>query len=172
MLSSRERKILFLTAGVVLLGLLYHFLIEPFFTKWQDVSKEIQTAEVRLQKTRLLLRKRSEIEKRFQRYAGALEKVEGSGGGITAVLQEVEALAQKSRLKVLGMRPLPKRQKEFFQEQGLEVNAQGTAPQFARFIYDLLGSPNALKIEKLELSSTSGKTPLLKAFIVVTTLTQ
>ena len=172
-LFPREKKVLLCTLAVAVFALLYHFLLDPFFKEWKDLSSEIRLTETRLRKIRLLLRKKTEIEGAFKKYTGlSLKKEEASGERMTGILQEVETLAQKSGVKILDMRPLPQKQKEFFLEQGLEISAEGTAPQFAQFIYSLLGSPNSLKIEKLELNSKSGQDQLLRALVIVTTLTK
>ena len=167
-LFPREKRILMTTAGIVVVALLYHFLLEPFSKQWRDFSTEIQVAEARLHKTRLLLRKKTEIEEEFRKYASVSQP---SSGAMTGILQEVEGLAQKAGLEILDMRPLPQKKKGLFQEQGLEVSAEGNAPQFAQFVYSLLESPNSLKIEKLELNSKAGQSQLLRALVVVTTLT-
>ena len=167
-LLRREKKVLTVTTSVVVLALLYHFLLDPFVREWRGLATEIRAAEAHLQKTRLLLKKKSEIEEAFRKYTGVAQE---GAPAMTGILQEVEGLAQKARLQVLDMRPLPEKRKGFFQEQGLEVSAEGSAPQFAQFVYSLLESPNSLKIEKLELTSKVGQNQLLRALIVVTTLT-
>lgn len=164
----RERKIIFFTVTFSIAALCYHFWLDPFFKEWKGLSTEIRVAEARLQKVRLLLRKKSEIEKAFQKYTAISEG--DSAEAMTGILQEVEALSQKASLEILDMRPLPQKRKGYFKEQGLEVSAEGTAPQFAQFVYSLLESPNSLKIERLELSSKSGQDQLLRALIIVTTI--
>jgi|GEM_PF-652909 len=172
-LFPREKKVLLFTALVAGFALLHHFLLDPFFKEWRDLSAEIRLTETRLRKIRLLLRKKTDIESAFKKYTGlSSKKEEGSEEKMTGVLQEIETLAQKSSLKILELRPLPQKRKEFFLEQGLEVSAEGTASQFAQFIYSLLDSPNSLKIEKLELNSKSGQDQLLRALVIVTTLTK
>ena len=167
-LAPREKKIVMVTTAVALFALLYHFLLEPFFREWRGLATEIRVTEARLRKTRLLLRKKSEIERDFQKYRASSKD---SSEAMTGILQEVESLAQTVSLEILDMRPLPQKKKGIFQEQGLEVSAEGSASQFARFVYSLLGSPNSLKIEKLELSSKAGQNNRLRALIIVTTLT-
>lgn len=168
----REKRILLLTLAVATAAFLYYFVCDPFFREWASLSADIRLTEGRLRKIRLLLGKKMEIEGAFKKYAGPMLGKEISEGLITGTLQEVEGLAQKTQLKILEMRPLPQRQKEFFQEQGVEVSAEGTAPQFAQFIYSLLESPHALKVEKIELSSKSGQNQPLRAILIVTTITK
>ena len=67
-LAPREKKIVMVTTAVALFALLYHFLLEPFFREWRGLATEIRVTEARLRKTRLLLRKKSEIERDFQKY--------------------------------------------------------------------------------------------------------
>ena len=86
-LFPREKRILFFTAGVAALAILYHFLLEPFCRTWKELSTEVRVAEARLQKTRYLLRKKSDIEEAFKKYSGAsLEKEEGSEEVMTGIL--------------------------------------------------------------------------------------
>ena len=91
---------------------------------------------------------------------------------MTGILQEVESLSQKAGLQILDMRPLPQKKKGTFKEQGVEMSAEGSAPQFAQFVYSLLESSNALKIERLELSSKSGQDQVLRAILIITTLSK
>lgn len=172
-LSSREKKILLVTAGIALGALVYRFGVEPYLNAWQTLAADIRVAEARLQKTRLLLRKKPAIEEAFQKLLGnPPEAAEGAEEGLTTVLQEIEAMAQKSRLHVLGMRPMPQREKPPFIEHGVEIRAEGSAPQFAKFVYSLFHSPYALKIEKLELTSKAGESTLLKGLLVVNSISQ
>ena len=111
-IAPRERKILIFTTLLSAVALLYHFLLDPFFKEWRELSTEIRMAEARLQKTRFLLKKKMEIEAVFQKYA-AISKEE-SGEVMTGILQEVEGLSQKAQLEILDMRPLPQKKKGFF----------------------------------------------------------
>lgn len=172
-LSPRERRIVLAALGVALLALFYQMVLEPFLKKWHSVSKEIRVTEVRLQKTQSLLGKEADLERLFKQYVGvSLEEKGGDEATLTAILQEVEAMAQRSGLKVLEMRPLSQRKVSLFQERGLEVSAEGSASQFAQFVYALLDSPHSLKIEKLELYSKSEQDPLLRGILVVSVLTR
>jgi len=170
-LQTREKKFLSATLTVVVVAIVYQFFLDPFFQEWRGLAGEIHLAKARLQKTERLLKKQEKIESAFLKY-GSFSSKEKPETLITGVLQELEELAQTKKLKILDMRPLPLRQKEFFQEQNLEVSAEGTAPQFAQFIYGLLDSPNALKIERLELSSKAGDDQLLRALIIVSAVTR
>ncbi len=172
-LYPREKRILWVTAAVLIAALCYLFLLDPFFREWRTLSSRIQLAQGKLQRTRLLLKRKSEIEAAYQALTGgSTDRSKAPESVVTQMLQEVEDLAQKSGLNILELRPLPGRKKGFFQEQGLELSAEGTAPQFARFIYSLFESPNPLKIEKLELRSKSGGDPSLRGILVLSTLLQ
>lgn len=169
-LSPREKKVLLLTAGIVSVTALYHFLWNPFFKEWRELSGNIQLAEARLQRNHFLLKKKSQIEGDFKKMMGASLSVGESDEAATEMLQEVERLAQTHLLKILEMHPLPAKQKESFRIQGLEVSVEGTAGQFAKFIYALQSAPGSLAIERLELSSKSGPNQQLRGVILITTL--
>ena len=170
LLSAREKKILLLTGGIVLLTVVYHFFSEPFFKEWRELTGNIQLAEARLQRTHFLLKRKSQIEPEFKKMTGTSLGEGESDEVATEMLQEVERLAQTHLLKILEMRPLPAKRKELFMEQGLEVSVEGTAGQFARFIYALRDTPTSMVIERLELSSKSGPDQRLRGSMLITTI--
>jgi len=168
--SLREKKILFWTVGIVLFAVLYHFLWDPFFKEWRELSGNIALAQARLQRTHFLLKRKSQIESEFKKMTGASLSSATSEEVTTEMLQEVERLSQTHLLVILEMRPLPAKRKEAFLEQGLEVSVEGTASQFAKFIYSLQDTPGSLTIERFELTSKSGPDQRLKGNLLITTL--
>ena len=84
------------------------------------------------------------------------------------ILGEIEALARKSSVYLVDMKPRKPREVEFYKEYTVEIEAEGYMESLMSFIYQVNTSSQLLRIETLRLNLTKGGSNVLSASMLIT----
>ena len=155
--SQRERVILYTLVLIISAGLLYGFLIEPQVTRWNNVSLRIVQTKLKLQKSLSLIKKRSEIESEYNKYANKLQLKGSNEKEIASILNELEVIARNSGVGIVSIRPKPVRDKRYYRQFVIEIESESSMHSLMKFIYETKNSPQLIKIDKLNLNTKSSQ---------------
>jgi Tfp pilus assembly protein PilO len=166
-LSPREKHMFYSAVAVIGAVLVYVLVLDPLIAKWTEINGSISKQETLLLKNLKILAQKEEIAKLYDQYAENI-KMKGSPEEETAViLREIENVARSSNTYIADIKPQKVEDKEFYKEYYIELEAEGSIPNLAKFIYDLQSSKQILKVRYLRLNP-KGEGDVLKGYMVVT----
>lgn len=167
--TEREKTISYLVIALIISALIFNFLIEPLFKRWNGVDREIKLVKVKLQKAILITKQKDEIAQEYIAYADKLKPKGSDEQEMTYILNELEILARKAGLKIVNMRPKPPVDKESYKRFIVEIETESDMSCLMRFVYDIKNSAQLLKVDRLNLSTKSSQSGvIMKAAMVIT----
>lgn len=152
MLNKRERIILYLTVGLIILGLGFNLVIEPALAKNKGLNKEINNTRAKLEKYLQLLAQKEEIESKFNKFSASQNNPDFEGNAAVGALSEIENLAKKANIRIIDLRPQSLETSDLYKEALIELKTEGTMEDYLKFIYTLESSLSLLKIKRFELN--------------------
>lgn len=166
---SKKERIGLMAAGIIVsLAFLDRLIINPINRRIQLINQEIKISEKHLRMGLRNLNQKEAVASEYTKY-GQYFKGAGSGEEITAaILSEIESLARRANMSLLDLKPQPSKDKGFYREYSVEVEAEGTMDSLVSFIYQLNASTQLLRAEKLRFNLKSKDSPIIKAFILIT----
>ncbi len=159
-LNRRERLLAAGTLAASLAGLLYLFAIEPLFVQWRAARDEASAEGAKLVELRTLVENRSQIEKQYGLYAGALPHGPSREDLEVRLLKEIEMVASEAGVRVTTMKPLAARESGQMQRVSIEVHAACAANQFTRLLQLLQEPSHLFKAESFTLEAGREDPPL------------
>ena len=165
--SKREKIIALISAGLILILLIYFFLLEPMLGKLDAINTEIETQELRWRKNLKILSQEAEISNQYQKYADFVRPKASDEQEMANILSEIEAVAKEVNIRILDMKPQKIKTLEFYKSFGVDLIIEGQLKDITHFLYNLQNAPHLLKTDKLHLEKESVVQPVLKASLLV-----
>ena len=167
-LSIREKWLLYAGIAVILGIAIYIIAVEPIWTEWQDLNRNIFAKERKLLKNVKILAQKDRITSLYNKYASSI-KMKGSVEEETAViLREIENIARSTNINITDIKPHRVKNMDFYKEYYIELEAEGNVANLAKFIYELQSSDQILKVRHLRINPKAGGGDTLKAYMIVT----
>lgn len=160
-LTRREKAILYALAAIIILSLIYNFLIEPLFNRWNKIDQEIELAKIRLQKSLSIIKEKDRIDQEYAVYAVRLKPKGSDEQEMTYILDNIEKLTRSSNLKIANIKPQPPQDEVFYKRFMVRLETESDMHSLMRFIYELKNSPLLLKIDRLSLNTKSSQTGVI-----------
>lgn len=152
MLNKRERIILYLTVGLIILGLGFNLVLKPALAKNKVLNKEINNTRAKLKKYLQLLAQKEEIESKFNKFSASQNNPDFEGNAAVGALSEIENLAKKANIRIIDLRPQSLETSDLYKEALIELKTEGTMEDYLKFIYTIESSLSLLKIKRFELN--------------------
>ena len=156
-LSKREKTIAQAITVIIILSLIYGFLIEPLFKRWNDINRETKLTKLKLQKALSIIKNKPEIDREYALYVDKLKSKASDEEEITFILNEIETIARSSQSKLISMRPKPVADKDYYKRYMVEIETESDMNSLMKFIYDIKESSQLLKIERLNINTKSSQ---------------
>jgi len=147
--TKREKLISYLTAAVIVFGILFNFFIAPFLSKNDALNKEINLTRQKLKKYLWLLSQSEEINNKAKDFPSSIKAVNQQGEASVAILAELEELAKDANIRIIELRPAAAG------KTLIDLRAEGNTEGYLKFIYSLENSLSLFKIKKFQLSAKS-----------------
>ncbi len=162
-LADRERLLVSVAGGSLVLALLWFLVITPALARRSQVQLDLSTAEQQLQ---LMGRLRAEYDEVQSRLAGVEERIRnGRRGNLRTTL---ENLASRVGVPIESMEPQASPSNEKYRETKVEVGLKGvTLPQTVRYLQQIETSNQVLSVKTLRIRTRSGKENLLDVTFTV-----
>jgi len=158
-LSKRERYIFTITGAFIAVALLYNFIFEPGFKKWQLANAEIEAKKAGINKGIRLLENRNSIIEEYNRYAKSTKN-------ISKLLNYMENLAGSLGIKTSNMKPGQAIDKEFFKEYSIELQIEGQLQDIIKLLSELIKLPTMAVLKEFDFRLISQNPPIFKGTII------
>lgn len=162
-LSKRERILLFITIGVIILAGLINFIITPLSKKWRHLNNQIASLNAKLSRHMRILSLEKDIEAKYKAYADYL-KVKGSNEeALALVLQEIERHARSSEVVLTNIVPSGLESKDFYNKFEVRMDIEGDMSSLIKFLYELQRSKHLFRILRLSITTKPGNGEILRS---------
>lgn len=151
-LSKKERLILYLAICFVSLTLLDRSVISPIYSRIKSLNSEIKEREMTIKKNLRILAQEERIASEIAQYSTLLASAKFAGEDATALLKEIEDLANKSSVYLVNMRPAGSRSLGASSKLLINLNCEAQMEQLADFMYNIETSDKLLTIERYQIS--------------------
>lgn len=165
--SKKERIGLMAAAAIVSLAFLDRIVVNPINRRIQQIAQEIKISEKKLTMGLRNLNQKEAIISEYSKYSQYFKGLGSEEETTAAILSEIEAAARKSNVNLLDIKPRASRDKGFYREYNIEVEAEGAMDSLVNFLYQLNLSEQLLRTERLRLNLKSKESPLIKASILI-----
>lgn len=158
--SRREKNIFLAAALIIAIGLVYNFIIEPFFKRWNSINSKVIAEKIRIKKGLRLLDDKDEIIKGYNLYASSVNN-------LSNILSYIEKEAAYLNIKTANIKPKPIIQNALYGEYIIEVQIEGSFSSINKFAANIIKPPAYLAIKKFDLRAEETPSPYLKGTLVV-----
>jgi Tfp pilus assembly protein PilO len=165
-ISKRDRKILTIGIGAVVLFLVFTYVISPFIESENDIRERTQQREMLLQKYEKIISQRKETEKKLtqiKRQQGQLSKklLKGSTPSLAAAEMQkmLEQISKKHNLELKSVKVKEAEEEGDFLAIPLEIRLTTDLNRTRKFLADLEQNQKYLIIPKLKISVKNQRDP-------------
>jgi hypothetical protein len=172
-LSPRERLSGGLAVAVLVAVGFDMGLIRPALLRLDEFNRGIALENRRLDVSRQALapEQRRAADDAFRRYSVFIEKRKSASEVGARLMEEIETLAGKAQLTLIGSKPRDPRPSSLFEEHAVEVEVEGEFSSLIAFLHGLQSQPDLLRVQKLVLAPKSKDQPaVVKSTILITKL--
>lgn len=158
-LSTREKRIFYLTLGVAAFALCYNFFLSPVAAKFDQLNRQIELTGAKLNKYTRLLEQKEAIRASYEKYASGLPIAEGQEKA--SPLADLENLCRNSGIRILDLRPQGANRSSLgYSEALIDLRAEGSIEGYMNFMYNLENSLALLRVKSFQLSVRPNTTDL------------
>ncbi len=167
-LKPREKKILYVVVGLLVVLLGYHGVWNPLNDKIASLDDEIFKMEMRVRKAKILVRQKTDVAEAAKKYTNLDQLNAGTDEEETAkLLSLIEETARAKSCSLSDVKPEPVKADKWIKRFQVDLNVEGSLEQLVNFIYELEHSPQLLKIERVSMSMKEDKSTNLRAQLTV-----
>ena len=156
-----------LTATVVLSTITYGLLIEPLARTFSKLNRQIRSTSLKLERNHKMLRHQEIIRSEYNKYRGLIKPTPSDEEEIASMLKVIESTARSNKIDISNIRPQPVKDRGYYKDFTFELVSEAELKEIVKFIYDLQGSKNLLRVRKFTLSSSSSKNRLKAVMEIV-----
>lgn len=167
-LSKKEKIGLSVAFAFLALASLDRLLISPVRTKFNALNQQIRISEKQLGGDMRNINQKKFIGEEYEQYLPYVRRSGSDEEEVAKILGEIEALARKSSVYLVDMKPRKPREVKFYKEYTVEIEAEGYMESLVSFIYQLNTSSQLLRVETLRLNLTKGGSNVLSASMLIT----
>lgn len=162
-LAPRERLLVSVAGGLVVLALLYAAVVMPLLGVVSSVGTRRDTAE---QQLRAMTRLRRDYDEVAGRLAEVERRIEaGARGNLRTTL---ESLASQAQVKIESMEPQASPANDVYRETKVEVALKEvTLAQTVGYLHEIESSPQVLSVKSLRIRSRPDESGLLDVSFTV-----
>lgn len=153
-LSSREKKILYITIIFMAIVLLYIFVISPVVNKWSNFQSKIGEKKIAIKKSLQVLDRANWLKKWHQSFPFNLDATEMKQDSVTKILSYIENLSKKSNLKIINISPGDIKEYEGYKFILIELTFEGKMKEIIDFLYNIESSAMMFRVDRLQVDST------------------
>lgn len=133
-LKDREWAMLLIAVGALALLLVYRFWLLPAYRQLSHARAQVQAQVANDQRLRSNLAARDSVNKTFASLGDHVFQQQSDQLTLSSWLRDLEALARRSSLNLMNMKPQPVQREPSYQVYGVKLSASGQLPQILQFI--------------------------------------
>jgi Tfp pilus assembly protein PilO len=166
-LKPRERLLATGSAVILLMVVLDRLVLTPWLRHAQTVRQEIHRMEQSLNHYSRLLSRRDYVLAQRERYQRYLRSPLPDELQMAGLLKEIEGLAERSRIHLAEVKPLPQEGDETTRRYSLDVQFDCTLEEWVDFIIEVEASPSLFQIVRSTLATQEDAPDRLKGSLRV-----
>lgn len=168
-LPDRQRWLVIATAAMVALFLLDRILFTPLTSLWRTHSAEIVKLRKSVGDGRDLIARGAQLDRTWKDMQdNALPK--DAAQAEQDVISAFDRWGRANNIELSSIRPQWKRGTDRYSLLECRVDATGSVPTLSRFIYELEGSPLALRVDTIEMTARDDNGQKLTLGLIVSGL--
>jgi hypothetical protein len=152
-IDNRQRVLAILAIAVVALFVLNKMVFDPLVNSWKDRSTELAKLRKSIEQGNLLIQRESHTRKMWNEIRKSTLPINASEAE-KELLSAFEKWSADSRVSISSIRPQWKRgATDDYSVLECRVDAAGSLPVLAKFLYNIESSPMAVKMESVEFTA-------------------
>ncbi|MBN1405864.1 MAG: hypothetical protein JW946_05025 [Candidatus Omnitrophica bacterium] len=161
-LPKREKAILYIAVFFVSITLLDRLIISPIFNKIKFLDKEFTDKKKAIKRNMHILSQKDRILAERDKYASLLRSLESEEEQMTAILKEIENLANEASVYLVDMKPADVKNVADTKKYTITLNCEAQVEQLADFMYKIEDSNKLLRVERYQISPKTKDSSMAK----------
>ncbi|MBN1587291.1 MAG: type 4a pilus biogenesis protein PilO [Candidatus Omnitrophica bacterium] len=166
-LKERERNLVLITAGVLILAAVFQWGLRPLKNRWEELDTQILLVRKQLRQAQKLQAERAEYGKIEGQSQAWLSQIPSGELVLPWILGQIEELGAQFQVTVSRVKPLRARSTETRSPERIEVEGSGQADSILRLVHALRSTPTLLEIERLEMNVEGSGEQSVKFYMLV-----
>lgn len=150
-MSKREKAILFFASAALALVFLDRVVIGPAFHKMAQIERKIADEEIAIKKSLHILLRKNQIAAEGKQFANFSVEGKTAEEEMTALLKDVEVLADKTSVSLLYVRPGQIKEEAGLKRYYASLECESSMENIASFFHAIENSTRLLQIDKYEI---------------------
>ena len=152
-LSEKEKKMLYITVGIVAVMLFDRLILGPMQKESKNIEERIKTDTMQIRKSSLVLQYRDKVKKESDDYSiFYTEKGLSSEKLIGSFLSEVEEFAKGAKIILTNINPVSVEEKTGYSQYSLTIECSGSMSNIVAFIYAVDNSKKPIRVISYSIS--------------------
>lgn len=166
-LSKREKLVLYCAVFFISLTFLDRLIISPIITKIQVLNKQIQDKEAAVRTSMRILAQKDKIASESTRYSPYISSLKSEEEEVTAILKEIESLANKSSVYLIDLKPSGIKDMGSSKKYLIALNCEAQMEQLIDFFYNIENSDKLFSIDKYQIIPASKESSVARATLTI-----
>ncbi len=153
-LSKKEKAILSVTIGVLILSVGLNLMVIPLLNRNEVLNQEININKAKLNKYVSLLRQKESIQDKYKKIFNCFTGNPVEFNKADSVLSGLDNLAKNADIRIIDMRPQGiYKGRDLNRELAIDLKTEGEMENYLKFLYEFEYSLPFLKVKKFQLNA-------------------
>jgi type II secretory pathway component PulM len=166
-LSKRERTWVALAAAVILIAGIDRLVLTPVRKNIENMQQQIDIKRGELATYQRSAAARDKVDREYARYRKYLRAVGTDEKETSRILGTIEGVARVTKVNLLDTKPRESRDEGWYKQFNVEIEMESTMADLTRFLYRLNQTPEALRVEKIQISARGKDSPYVRTSALV-----
>ena len=166
-LSARERAVFHLSVAFIFLMLLDRLIISPISSQIDALNKETQQEEAMIKKNLRLLAQKDKIVAQSSKFESYLNSSLSQDEEVTAMLKEIEDLANKNSVYLIDLKPGEVKQSGATRKYLINLSLEAQMDQLTVFMYGVESSDRLFTIEKYQIEPKARESSVARGSMII-----
>lgn len=166
-LSPREKLIFNLSAAFVFFVILDRLVVSPISSQIETLNRQTREEEAAIKKNLRLLSQKDKIIAQSSKFESYLNSSLSQDEEVTAMLKELEDLANKNSVYLIDLKPGDIKQSGSTKKYMINLTLEAQMDQLAVFMYGVESSDRLFTIEKYQIEPKSRESSVARCTMVV-----
>jgi Tfp pilus assembly protein PilO len=166
--SRKEKLILSVACVCVVLALVDRMVVAPIISKLDSLKGQIRQKEETIKRNLHIVSQKERVEHEVQKFSSYFNALASEEENVTVFLKELEALANKSSLSIVDMKPAGiKEDDNKVKKCVVTLSGEGQMEQIMDFMYNVENSSSLLTVERYQINPKSRETSVAQCSMTI-----
>ena len=166
-LSKREKTLVYATACVVFFYAVVRLVYIPIVKNLEELDQKIVQQKIQRVTNRNNLAMRDAVLETYSAYAGYALSAGSDEKEVANLLNEIEALARKTGLSLVNVKPKPLTKEKVWKQYPVEIEVETEWASLIKFIHGLYTSKYLLRVKHLRLMPKGKRNTRVRGYLIV-----